>query len=62
MPHPRLALSVTRHLNATEEEIWAAGRDVVHSLNRTLYGRSDILAKACKTDLLKVIRPLPILQ
>ena len=33
---------------------------VVHSLNRTLYGRSDIQVKACKTDSLQVTaKPLP---
>lgn len=59
MPHPRSELSVTRHLNATEEEIWAVGIDVSTALSRTLYGRADIQASDCRIDSLRVVeKPL----
>lgn len=59
IPHPRQALSVTRHLNATEEEIWAVGTDVASGMNRRLYGRSDIVAVDCRIDSLEVVaKPL----
>jgi hypothetical protein len=58
MPHPYQELSVTRHLHATEEEIWAVGRDVAST--RRLYGRADIRANDCSIDSLKVLaKPLP---
>jgi hypothetical protein len=44
MPHPRLALSVTRHLDTTEVELWQVGIDVAGAMNRQLYGRSNIQA------------------
>jgi hypothetical protein len=59
IPHPRQALSVTRHLDATETEIWQVGIDVAGSMGRQLYGRTDILAGACAVDALKVLaKPL----
>lgn len=54
MPHPRKELSVTRHLEATEAEIWSIGKDVSNALDRELYGRADIQANACKIETLKV--------
>lgn len=45
MPHPYRELSVTRHLNATESEIWQVGRSVAELQNKTLYGRADVRAK-----------------
>jgi hypothetical protein len=59
IPHPRQALSVTRHLDATETEIWQVGIDVAGSMDRQLYGRTDILAGDCIVDTLKVLaKPL----
>jgi hypothetical protein len=59
MPHPRSELSVMRHLNATEKEIWAVGIDVSTALSRTLYGRADIKASDCRIDSLRVVeKPL----
>jgi hypothetical protein len=60
IPHPRPELSLTRHLDATEAEIWEIGVDVSNQMNRRLYGRSDIQASCCNIDSLKVIeKPLP---
>ena len=60
MPHPRRDLSVTRHRDATEEELWAVGRDVAGALRRTLYGRGDLRSEECEVDSLRVkAKPLP---
>jgi hypothetical protein len=61
IPHPRHELSVTRHQDATEAEIWAVGVDVATAMGgRNLYGRADILANDCKIDSLQVTaKPLP---
>jgi hypothetical protein len=54
MPHPYIELSVTRHLDATEPEIWEVGVDVAAQIDRKLYGRTDIQACDCNIDSLKV--------
>ena len=55
MPHPYIELSVTRHLDATEPEIWEVGFDVVATqIDRKLYGRTDIQACDCNIDSLQV--------
>lgn len=54
LPHPHQELSVTRHREATETEIWSAGDDVANVLGRQLYGRADIQASACKIETLRV--------
>lgn len=60
IPHPYEELSVTRHRDATEAEIWQAGVNVATEQQRTLYGRSDILTKHCLVDSLKVTaQPFP---
>jgi hypothetical protein len=59
IPHPREALSVTRHLEATSTEIWAIGNDVSTAMGRGLYGRVDIRAVKFRSESLKVIeKPL----
>jgi len=55
LPHPHQELSVTRHREATEAEIWSAGNDVAAALGRQLYGRADIRVGACKIETLRVI-------
>lgn len=55
LPHPCQELSVTRHREATEYEIWSAGHNVAAALNRSLYGRSDIQAGDCKIETLRVV-------
>jgi hypothetical protein len=60
IPHPRIELSLTRHLYATEAEIWEIGVDVSKQMDRNLYGRSDIQASNCMIDSLNVVaKPLP---
>jgi hypothetical protein len=59
MPHPRQELSLTRHQDATNAEIWEVGVDVATKIGRKLYGRSDIKASDCNIDSLQVIaKPL----
>lgn len=54
MPHPYQDLSVTRHREATELEIWQVGNDVATQTGKTLYGRFDIQAKDCQIESLRV--------
>lgn len=44
-PENPLELSVTRHINFTENDIWRIGRSVAGGMGRNLHGRADI-----KTD------------
>jgi hypothetical protein len=37
-----LELSVTRHVNFTEDDIWNIGRGIAIHASRTLYGRADV--------------------
>jgi len=60
MPPANLRFSVTRHLHATEAEIWSVGIAVGQQRNATLYGRADVLASKCSGHQL-VVRPDPIL-
>ncbi len=41
-PDDSLELSVTRHLNLTEDDIWSIGRGIVRVTPRTLHGRADV--------------------
>ncbi|MDG2990092.1 hypothetical protein L3556_03960 [Candidatus Synechococcus calcipolaris G9] len=60
IPHPYQELSVTRHRDATEAEIWQAGVNVATQQQRTLHGRSDILTKNCLVESLRVTaQPFP---
>jgi hypothetical protein len=60
MPHPHRDLSLTRHRDATEEELWTAGQQVAASQGKTLQGRGDIAASTCIGQGLTVeARPLP---
>jgi hypothetical protein len=59
IPHPWPDLSVTRHLRATEDEIWTVGESVATQLNKTLYGRADFVAVVCLSKNLAV-NPDPI--
>lgn len=44
IPHPYPNLSVTRHGNLSEQNLWQIGQGVASKCNRTLYGRADIEA------------------
>lgn len=62
MPHPHRELSVMRHRDATEAEIWDAGENLVRGFDpvRSLYGRADIQCHDCVIgDLRVVTRPIP---
>lgn len=54
MPHPHRDLSVTRHLAATEDELWSLGEQVAAATAKTLYGRGDIRALVCLAQKLVV--------
>jgi hypothetical protein len=60
IPHPYQELSVTRHRDASETEIWAAGEDVATQQQKRLYGRADIQARSCIAESLRVTaKPFP---
>jgi hypothetical protein len=60
MPHPHVELSVTRHREATEEELWGEGQRIAAIRNRTLYGRADVCASAYTAEGLWAV-PDPII-
>lgn len=55
LPFNRVVLSVNRHRDCTEDEIWDVGALVAAARNCTFYGRSDISAKECNVAPLKVV-------
>lgn len=60
MPYSRVELSVNRHRDSNEPELWTIGERVAKDRKRSLYGRSDIVASACRVASLEVeARPLP---
>jgi hypothetical protein len=60
IPPANLLLSVTRHLQATENELWSIGDDVAHQTGRTLYGRADLRAELFAKQFL-VVGKAPVL-
>jgi hypothetical protein len=54
IPHPYSELSVTRHLTASEAELWAIGEDIARTIEKTLYGRADISAAVCLAQELQI--------
>jgi hypothetical protein len=59
IPHPCPDLSVTRHLSATEQEVWALGDAVAAATNKSVYGRADVIVKAFDNQSLTAV-PDPI--
>ena len=60
MPYSHVELSVNRHRECTEEEIWRFGQQVAATRKLDLRGRSDIHAIQCRTAPLYVnATPLP---
>lgn len=55
MPHPRLEVSVTRHREAVEQELWSEGQRVAAIRERTLCGRADASASAFTAEGLRVV-------
>ena len=60
LPYKRVALSVNRHRDSTLDETWAIGHQVATQRGKTLLGRADIRASACRITPLDVV-PSPIL-
>jgi hypothetical protein len=59
IPHPQVDLSVTRHREATEDDLWQEGKRVAAIRSATLYGRADVAAKTFESEELSVV-PKPI--
>lgn len=60
IPHPYPDLSVIRHLQLSEAELWQIGRDVARPTGKTLYGRADVQAIVFLLQELRVgADPLP---
>lgn len=60
IPHPYPDLSVTRHLNLTEPEIWFVGEEVALQTGKTLKGRGDTKAQIYLEQKLRILAdPVP---
>ena len=55
IPYPYPDLSVTRHLQLSEAELWRIGRDVAQQINKTLQGRVDAQVFVFQKQQLQVI-------
>lgn len=60
IPHPYTELSVTRHRDASEQELWDVGRAVAAVQQKNLHGRGDLAAEASFVEGL-AIDPDPVL-
>mgnify|MGYP001617622031 CR=1 FL=1 len=58
-PESPLELSVTRHLNLPENDIWNIGRRIATSISRTLHGRADVETSHVLAQSLSVV-PQPV--
>ena len=59
IPHPYPDLSVTRHKQLSEKQIWSVGRDVATARKHTLYGRADVSTVNVRQQSLAV-EPQPV--
>jgi hypothetical protein len=60
IPHPLIELSLTRHREATEDELWHEGQRVAGLRSAALYGRADVTAEAFEGERLSVAaKPIP---
>jgi len=59
VPYSYVDLSVNRHRDCSEEEIWQFGQQVANQRSKELLGRTDIAVAACSIDQLSVV-PEPI--
>jgi hypothetical protein len=55
IPFRLTELSVTRHRDATVDELWQMGRRVAALRQQKLYGRSDVTASDCAVGPLSVV-------
>ena len=53
-PPASLRFSVTRHLLASETELWSVGNAVAAARNLSLYGRADFQAHVCSNHKLSI--------
>ena len=58
-PYPDLDLSVTRHNNLSEQELWRIGQRIADARPATLYARADIRAAEVRRQSLEV-EPKPV--
>ena len=54
LPFSYVELSVNRHRDSNEQELWEIGQQVALLRDRTLHGRTDILASDCRIEPLDV--------
>lgn len=54
IPHPYPDLSVTRHKNLSEQELWQIGQGIAEGMSATLHGRADIRAAEVRRQALEV--------
>lgn len=60
IPFKYVDLSVNRHRECTETEIWQFGRQVAEQREKELLGRTDIKVEDCTIDTLSVVAaPIP---
>ena len=59
IPYPYSDLSVTRHKNLSEQELWCIGQAIADARPATLYGRADICAAEARRQSLS-IEPRPV--
>ena len=60
IPHPYPDLSVTRHLQLSETQLWEIGHDVARQTSKTLHGRADVQVAVFQLHELRVVAaPLP---
>lgn len=62
MPPDDLNISVTRHANLAESEIWTHGRNVAMQRNKQLYGRADLTARSVRIRTPLDVVPAPLLE
>jgi hypothetical protein len=55
IPYPYPDLSVTRHLQLSESELWEVARKVARQTGKTLHGRADVEAAVFLRQELRVI-------
>ena len=54
-PESPIELSVTRHLNLSENDIWTIGRRIAAGQSRTLHGRADVETSHVTAQSLNVV-------
>jgi hypothetical protein len=55
IPHPHTDLSVTRHLQLSETQLWQIGHDVARQTRKKLHGRTDLQVSVFQRHELRVV-------